>query len=150
MTEWNSSETPSIMLDTQYRMHPSLSKFPSAEFYDLALRDGTRDDSGNIPTILLPPSSQHLAVDGDGGPSVVFLDHIGQENTKARSRVNYDEVNIVCDVISDLLLRNPVRVLAVATEYFVIELCVGSLRRKYRNYCALCCSDLIAPTDAPN
>jgi regulator of nonsense transcripts 1 len=34
------------LLDTQYRMHPSLAAFPSARFYDSALKSGT--DPGSL------------------------------------------------------------------------------------------------------
>ncbi|KAF8583439.1 P-loop containing nucleoside triphosphate hydrolase protein [Ramaria rubella] len=94
---------PSIMLDMQYRMHPSLSRFPSSEFYDFSLRDGT------VPSALLPPTSAHLQVDPATGhrPSVIFLDHAGGEEMKDRSRVNHNEARIVCAVIEDLLMSNP-------------------------------------------
>jgi hypothetical protein len=35
------SDVPSIMLDTQYRMHPAISAFPSLTFYNSDLKDGT-------------------------------------------------------------------------------------------------------------
>ncbi|EIW76725.1 P-loop containing nucleoside triphosphate hydrolase protein [Coniophora puteana RWD-64-598 SS2] len=99
---------PSIMLDVQYRMHPALSYFPSLEFYNLSLQDGTVDSGGNVSPLLLPPLSAHLPVDESTGnrPSIVFMDHAGSETLKDRSRVNYDEANIVCSIIEDLLLRN--------------------------------------------
>ena len=70
-------ETPSVMLDIQYRMHPDISRFPSAEFYDYNLLDGTVDPEGNVAKSLLPPKSKHLIVDPDTGrqPSVIFLNH---------------------------------------------------------------------------
>ncbi|KAH7924454.1 P-loop containing nucleoside triphosphate hydrolase protein [Leucogyrophana mollusca] len=99
---------PSIMLDIQYRMHPSISRFPSLEFYNFSLQDGTVDSAGNVPPKLLPPLSSHLEVDATTGnrPSVVFLDHAGSESAKDRSRVNWNEANIVCSVVEDLLLQN--------------------------------------------
>ncbi|KAG9311016.1 P-loop containing nucleoside triphosphate hydrolase protein [Chiua virens] len=99
---------PSIMLDIQYRMHPSISQFPSLEFYDLSLRDGTVDTFGNIPSNLLPPLSSHLPVDASTGHrrSVVFLDHGGSETARDRSRVNWNEAHIVCSVVEDLLMKN--------------------------------------------
>ncbi|KAJ8700747.1 hypothetical protein PTI98_003744 [Pleurotus ostreatus] len=100
---------PSIMLDTQYRMHPGISRFPSAEFYNLLLRDGTVDDGGNVFPRLHPPNSQHF-VQGPGSenrPPVIFLDHAGSESQKDRSRVNVNEAHIVCSVVEDLLLNNP-------------------------------------------
>ena len=45
-------------------------------------------------------------------PSVVFLDHVGSESKKDRSRVNWNEAHIVCSLVEDLLLRNPVSTLA--------------------------------------
>ena len=98
------------MLDVQYRMHPSISRFPSSEFYNFSLHDGTVDSAGNILASLTPPSSSHLPVDASTGnrPSVVFLDHAGSESLKDRSRVNHNEANIVCSVVEDLLLQNEV------------------------------------------
>ncbi|KDQ54482.1 hypothetical protein JAAARDRAFT_135529 [Jaapia argillacea MUCL 33604] len=101
-------KVPSIMLDTQYRMHPAISHFPSNEFYNLSVLDGTYDSDGNIHSRLMPPSSSHLTMDPVTGhrPSVVFLDHPGSETMKDRSRVNWNEAHIVCSVVEDLLLRN--------------------------------------------
>jgi superfamily I DNA and/or RNA helicase len=101
---------PSIMLDVQYRMHPSISRFPSLEFYDFALQDGTVDSSGNIHPMLLPPLSSHLEQNILTGhrPSVVFIDHGGAETLKDRSRVNWNEAHIVCSIVEDLLLQNEV------------------------------------------
>ncbi|KAH7882136.1 P-loop containing nucleoside triphosphate hydrolase protein [Phlebopus sp. FC_14] len=99
---------PSIMLDIQYRMHPSISRFPSLEFYNFSLQDGTVDAAGNISPKLLPPLSSHLEVDRMSGnrPSVVFLDHGGSETAKDRSRVNWNEAHIVCSIVEDLLIQN--------------------------------------------
>ena len=48
------------MLDTQYRMHPSISSFPAAEFYRGTVRDGTVDESGRVSKELEPPRSVYL------------------------------------------------------------------------------------------
>jgi superfamily I DNA and/or RNA helicase len=100
---------PTIMLDKQYRMHPSISRFPSREFYNYSLLDGTVLDDIVSPT-LLPPTSSHLEINPETGhrPSVIFLDHSGNEEKKDRSRVNHNEARIVCAIIEDLLMQNPV------------------------------------------
>ncbi|KAJ7073280.1 P-loop containing nucleoside triphosphate hydrolase protein [Mycena belliarum] len=99
---------PSIMLDTQYRMHPGISLFPSSEFYNFSLQDGTVDQGGNVLPGLTPPSSVHLKVGKDGKrPAVIFLDHAGGESLKDKSRINQNEAAIVIGVIEDLLLNNP-------------------------------------------
>ncbi|GLB44126.1 putative P-loop containing nucleoside triphosphate hydrolase protein [Lyophyllum shimeji] len=100
---------PSMMLDTQYRMHPAISRFPSSEFYNHALQDGTVDDDGNIHSRLTPPASQHLREDVATGnrPSVIFIDHAGAESLKERSRVNLNEAHLVASIVEDLLLNNP-------------------------------------------
>ncbi len=103
---------PSIMLDIQYRMHPTISHFPSAEFYNFSLKDGTVDQHGNVSAQLLPPTSSSLPEAGPNRlhrPSVIFLDHSGEESMKDRSRVNINEAHIVCGVVEDLLIHNPVR-----------------------------------------
>jgi hypothetical protein len=55
-------------------------------------------------------NSKHLInnlVTGDR-PSVVFIDHTGNESTKGRSHVNVMEGHIVASVVEDLLLNNRV------------------------------------------
>jgi superfamily I DNA and/or RNA helicase len=98
------------MLDIQYRMHPDISSFPSAEFYDYNLLDGTVDPDGNIAKSLLPPKSKHLAINSETGrrPSVVFLNHDMHECTRNRSKANEGEAKIVIGILEDLLLNNPV------------------------------------------
>lgn len=102
------------MLNTQYRMHPDISHFPALEFYDLALRDGTVDEVGNAIAGLEPPVSRHLTLtvrnkeSRKSRPSVIFLDHGGNESMKGRSRVNVTEAHLVASVVEDLLLANPV------------------------------------------
>jgi superfamily I DNA and/or RNA helicase len=98
------------MLNIQYRMHPTISRFPSAEFYNLSLRDGTTDSVGNPISALQPPISRHLMLNPVTGtqPSIVFLDHSGSETAKDRSRVNHNEAHILCGVVEDLLISNEV------------------------------------------
>jgi superfamily I DNA and/or RNA helicase len=97
------------MLDTQYRMHPGISFFPSKEFYNFSLQNGTVDKSGNISPLLTPPTSAHLKEDASGQrPAVIFLDHTGGESLKDKSRVNQNEAAIVAGIVEDLLLNNPV------------------------------------------
>ncbi|PSS22633.1 hypothetical protein PHLCEN_2v3060 [Hermanssonia centrifuga] len=99
---------PSIMLDVQYRMHPTISQFPSQEFYNYSLRDGTVDAHGNVPSRLLPPESTVFpeTTEPTKRPSVIFLDHVGAESMKDRSRVNWNEAHIVCSLVEDLLKNN--------------------------------------------
>lgn len=99
-------------------MHPSISFFPSWEFYNNSIQDGTKDKEGNVLRGLEPPlSSTHLLqeqLDDSGGertgsrPSVIFLDHFGGESKSGRSRVNHHEAQIVVSLVEDLLLHNPV------------------------------------------
>jgi superfamily I DNA and/or RNA helicase len=97
------------MLDTQYRMHPDIAQFPASEFYDLALHNGTVDAFGNALPGLEPPRSTHLNVQNRiSKPSVIFVDHGGNESMKGRSRVNVTEAHLVASLVEDLLLVNKV------------------------------------------
>ena len=100
----------SVMLDTQYRMHPDIAQFPATEFYDLALRNGTVDNFGMPLPGLEPPISTHLNVRKKMAyrPSVIFVDHGGNESMKGRSRVNVTEAHLVASLVEDLLLVNKV------------------------------------------
>lgn len=107
------------MLDTQYRMHPAISRFPSKEFYDLAVRDGTVDAGGKTLPGLEPPRSRHASLSGSmERPAVIFLDHTGVEAPRGRSFQNLPEAQIVASVVEDLLLKNPVSVRTKSRNFF--------------------------------
>lgn len=99
------------MLDTQYRMHPTISAFPSSEFYGKGLKDGTVLPSGKASPTLHPPQSRHLTrrKHNQTGmvPSVLFIHHDYPESAKDRSKANYQELGLIVAIIEDLLLLNP-------------------------------------------
>lgn len=96
------------MLDTQYRMHPSISAFPNRAFYASALMDGTispsQDGSGSVLPGFEPPVTDYLIP----GKNVTFIDHDHPESAQMSSLANYGDAAIVCNVIADLLYNNPV------------------------------------------
>lgn len=99
------------MLDTQYRMHPSISAFSARQFYDGALRDGTRLPDGTVRPGLEPPDTAFLLPDDEGRPmNVTFLNHDFPESPQNRSIANHHEAARVCDIVADLLHKNPVSV----------------------------------------
>jgi superfamily I DNA and/or RNA helicase len=104
------TDVPLVMLTKQYRMHPEISKFPNAEFYEKRLEDGTVDATGQPVANLSPPISSLLPLNPSSGkyPSAIFLDHLGREARRGRSIENAHEAELVCYVIEDLLLKNPV------------------------------------------
>ncbi|KAL7421984.1 hypothetical protein Q5752_003756 [Cryptotrichosporon argae] len=98
---------PSIMLDTQYRMHPTISAFSSAAFYNSDLKDGTVVD-GRVRPGLDAPDTSFLALADDGAPlNVTLIDHDHAETAVHRSVANPYEARRVCDIVFDLLYRNP-------------------------------------------
>ena len=140
----------SIMLDTQYRMHPEISRFPSSEFYARSLKDGTVDSGGNILAQLRPPLSEHLAINTLTGdrPSVVFLDHDGFEAMKDRSRINVTDAAIVCAVIEDLLRQNDVSLSFRFSKVYSQFTRTGSAWRGYWSHIPLHCANFAAKLPA--
>lgn len=102
------SDVPSIMLDTQYRMHPAISAFPSLTFYNSDLKDGTVKRDGSVVAGFEVPHTGYLE-DVNGQPtSMTFIDHDHPESPEMRSIANHGDAEIIGDIVVDLLLNNPV------------------------------------------
>lgn len=111
------------MLDTQYRMHPSISAYPNKAFYAGALADGTvfpsapdsnsdTDSDGRSGTdTVLPGFEAPMTAFLVPGKNVTFLDHDHPESAEMSSLANHGDANIVCNVVADLMYNNPVSLL---------------------------------------
>jgi regulator of nonsense transcripts 1 len=85
-----------VLLQFQYRMHPAIAEWPSAEFYDGNLRNGvTVWDRVCGPVFPFPV----------GDCPIVFMHRAGGElaHDQTRSFVNYDEAALVIHAIGILL-----------------------------------------------
>ncbi|WVQ79928.1 hypothetical protein IAT38_002029 [Cryptococcus sp. DSM 104549] len=105
---------PSIMLDTQYRMHPLLSAFPSSTFYSSLLHDGTPAEDRPAPETAYLQSEESIKdpvtgelLDAGGFKNMSFIHHSHEESPMMKSIANYGDAEIVIDVVTDLLKRNP-------------------------------------------
>ena len=97
------------MLDTQYRMHPAISAFPSETFYNGDLKDGTVSPSGGVESRFDPPVTAFLVDDEQGKRrNVTFVDHDYPESPQMRSIANHGDAEHVCNIVADLLHNNPV------------------------------------------
>lgn len=101
------SDVPSIMLDTQYRMHPEISSFPSQAFYNSDLRDGIVSSRGIVKAGLEPPVTSLLEDDQKEPTNVMFIDHDDPESAETQSIANHEEADLIRDAVADLLLQNP-------------------------------------------
>lgn len=84
------------LLDVQYRMHPAISKFPSAEFYGGRLKDGP-----DVETLNIRPWHQNLPL----LPYRFFDIVTGREsqNSKSMSYVNMEEIRVAIELVEDLM-----------------------------------------------
>ncbi|QLL32402.1 hypothetical protein HG536_0C05710 [Torulaspora globosa] len=84
------------LLDVQYRMHPSISKFPSSEFYNGRLKDGPDVEEMNIR-----PWHKEVSM----APYKFFDIVTGREsqNSKSMSYVNMEEIRVAIELIEGLL-----------------------------------------------
>ncbi|KAK9909662.1 hypothetical protein WJX75_005776 [Coccomyxa subellipsoidea] len=94
-----SSGFPVQMLDTQYRMHPAISAFPSAEFYQGSLRDGEGTEASTTR-----PWHEHACF----GPLALFQ-VAGREAIEegATSIINKMEAEMVLCIYRELVSRYP-------------------------------------------
>ncbi|KAH9888708.1 SEN1 N terminal-domain-containing protein [Xylariomycetidae sp. FL2044] len=87
------------LLDTQYRMHPEISMFPSQEFYERLLLDG-----GNMASLRQQPWHQS----GLLGPYRFFdVKGIQQAGQKGQSLVNFEELKVAMQLYERFLADYP-------------------------------------------
>jgi regulator of nonsense transcripts 1 len=88
----------SIMLDTQYRMHPELIHFPSEVFYNGLLKSGVTPEQRPTPKEIQFINRQIplLFVDVDQGDETIHGSNI----------FNRQEVDLLCQTIQTLLPRH--------------------------------------------
>ena len=88
------------LLDTQYRMHSGISKFPNANFYDGRLKDGIRaTDREPVPGFAWPNSNVPVA----------FVQVNGKETYAKGSKWNQAEVSRVSEVLEKIVGSGGVR-----------------------------------------
>ncbi|KAL3238211.1 DNA/RNA helicase SEN1 [Nakaseomyces bracarensis] len=88
------NSTP-YLLDVQYRMHPDISKFPSAEFYQKRLMDGPEMDVVN----------RRLWHEQEPFRPYKFFDIISgkqAQNTRTMSYTNKEEIDVAIEMIDQL------------------------------------------------
>jgi KaiC/GvpD/RAD55 family RecA-like ATPase len=86
----------SMMLTTQYRMHPTLREFPSARFYENRLEDGCTPEQR-------PPPAGFLWPDWDRPMAFVPVEGVEETDDEGKSRSNRDEAAKVLSIVNDLL-----------------------------------------------
>jgi superfamily I DNA and/or RNA helicase len=87
----------SVMLDTQYRMHPALIEFPSRVFYNGLLKSG-------VTPAQRPTPGEIQFVDKRNPLMFVDVDQ-GNEKIRGSNIYNENEVRLVCQTIQALLPR---------------------------------------------
>ncbi|CCC72166.1 hypothetical protein NCAS_0J01870 [Naumovozyma castellii] len=87
--------TTPYLLDVQYRMHPEISKFPSAEFYNGRLKDGPNMEEVNMrPWHSTSPFSPYKFFDIVSGKQ--------QQNKKTMSYINMEEIQVALELVDSL------------------------------------------------
>ncbi|CAI9110339.1 OLC1v1010345C1 [Oldenlandia corymbosa var. corymbosa] len=118
---------PKHLLNVQYRMHPSISRFPNAEFYGKQIMDGpnVNDDSYN-----------QRFLEGSMYGSYSFIDiNEGTEQFDKYSPKNMVEVYVVAEIIASLyqqfqVSKRKVRIGCISpykTQVFAIQEKLGKL-----------------------
>eukprot|EP00889_Picochlorum_renovo_P002754 jgi/Picre1/29784/NNA_005166.t1 len=100
----------SFLLDTQYRMHPSISEFPSMEFY-----------GGNVSTGIHPrlrPVVEGIEIHKDMRyPHVQFIESQGSERRNDKSFSNSSQCDIAINLVKSIVQDETVKNCVILTPY---------------------------------
>jgi superfamily I DNA and/or RNA helicase len=100
----SSSPISRIMLDTQYRMHKSICKFSSDEFYESKLRTGIPNNARPLPASEFPwlsavsTGNGQAVVSGENQARMVFVECSKREDLGCKSKINEGQANICIEV----------------------------------------------------
>ncbi|PVF95111.1 P-loop containing nucleoside triphosphate hydrolase protein [Serendipita vermifera] len=97
----------SAVLDTQYRMHPTISSFPNQEFYGGFLKDGLSSSMYEDSQLLSRYLSRRRSKLTGLNPSSLFIHHERHQTREHSSYANYGDAQVVLNIVEDLLLSNP-------------------------------------------
>ncbi|RDI82319.1 Methylisocitrate lyase [Venturia inaequalis] len=82
-----------VMLDTQYRMHKSICRFSSSEFYENKLQTAVLEESRPLAASTFPwPAS----IDGKNNKRMIFLQCSGSEDLGSKSKSNRSQT-LICE-----------------------------------------------------
>ncbi|XP_078588165.1 regulator of nonsense transcripts 1-like [Branchiostoma floridae x Branchiostoma japonicum] len=97
---WRGQKLRVHLLDTQYRMHPAISAFPSQHFYNGQIKDGIEASDRPLPAGFNWPN-QNMPVS--------FVNVSSRETSRGTSKFNDEEVKIVIAVTKRLLEGGDIR-----------------------------------------
>jgi superfamily I DNA and/or RNA helicase len=93
-----------IMLDTQYRMHESICKFSSDEFYESKLRTGIPNNARPLPASEFPwlsavsTGNGQAVVSGENQARMLFVECSTREDIGCKSKANEGQANVCYEV----------------------------------------------------
>ncbi|UKZ47230.1 hypothetical protein TrVGV298_001446 [Trichoderma virens] len=87
-----------VMLDTQYRMHPSICSFISKEFYESKLLSGLRDQDRPMPLSSFPWPASPATSDVTHVPRMIFVECSGREDLGHKSKSNKEQVDLCLSI----------------------------------------------------
>lgn len=153
LIEGGDKRVKSMMLDIQFRMHPSLAYFPNHMFYDGALRDGKGTE------LIAPVKSRFFNAQGSKEVSdptrqyVSFVHHTARESkAHNQSLYNASEAQVVFDILIDLFRQNPElkgEDIGIVTPYAAQQLLFEKMLQNEFSAERKKARKLFAPKDAP-
>ena len=110
--------TLSLLLETQYRMHPQISQFPRNQYYEGRLLDAQEVLDRSVNQIVEP---------------YLLIDVGGQEERDETSCFNFVEARVVCTEIEKILDVLPHAEIGVVTPYKAQKRCIEKLLATHRD-----------------